>query len=536
MTHSFESLDFNTAFKRAIDLLEHTEKNLFIMGKAGTGKSTLLNYFKETTSKRIAVLAPTGVAAVNIKGQTIHSFFKFKPHVTLESVKRLRKVGNEKQNIYQKLDALIIDEVSMVRADLMDCVDRFLRLNGKNPTRPFGGIQMIFIGDLYQLPPVVSSKEKDIFKTYYQTPYFFSAQFFDSFDMELVELDHVYRQKDQDFIQILNAIRNNSVTDQELKVLNQRVDETFSPPVDDFYIYLVPTNTHAEDINSERLNRLSEKNHHFSGYTTGEFEHSHLPTLMDLNFKAGSQVMMVNNDTKGRWINGTIGKILDFKTGKNRSIVVELETGEDVIVEPHTWELYRFSLENSTPIGSTEDGFKEGTGAIKSEIVGTFTQYPMKLAWAITIHKSQGKTFNKAIVDLGRSVFTSGQTYVALSRCTSLEGMVLKKPIEKKHIWTDYAIVKFITQYQYDQSEKSCPRSDKITILRKAILNKTTLHMVYLKGTDVKSKRDIIPLKLDQMVYKGNPFEGLIAHCLNKKEDRVFRVDRILDLQGSLES
>ena len=259
MTHSFESLDFNPAFKRAIDLLEHTEKNLFIMGKAGTGKSTLLNYFKETTSKRIAVLAPTGVAAVNIKGQTIHSFFKFKPHITLESVKSLRKVGHEKQNIYQKLDALVIDEVSMVRADLMDCVDRFLRLNGKNPTRPFGGIQMIFIGDLYQLPPVVSSKEKDIFKTYYQTPYFFSAHFFDSFDMELVELDHVYRQKDQDFIQILNAIRNNSVTDQELKVLNQRVDETFSPSVDDFYIYLVPTNMHAESINEESLNCLSEK-------------------------------------------------------------------------------------------------------------------------------------------------------------------------------------------------------------------------------------------------------------------------------------
>jgi ATP-dependent exoDNAse (exonuclease V) alpha subunit len=488
------------------------------MGKAGTGKSTLLNYFKETTKKKIAVLAPTGVAAVNIKGQTIHSFFKFKPNVTLESIKRLKKTDDKKPNIYQKLDTIIIDEISMVRADVMDCVDRFLRLNGKNPVLPFGGIQMVFIGDLYQLPPVVSGKEKEIFKTYYPTPYFFSAHFFNDFEMDLVELDHVYRQKDQDFIDILNAIRNNTVTDEHLKILNQRVDQGFTPPLDDFYIHLVPTNDYAESLNDGRLDQLAGKTHYFRGHTTGEFENSHLPTLMDLSLKAGSQVMMVNNDAKGRWINGTIGKILRIEEGNKKDpavVVIELETGFDVAVEPHTWELYRFSLEEN---------------AIKSEIVGTFTQYPMKLAWAITIHKSQGKTFQKAIIDIGKSVFTSGQTYVALSRCTCLEGMVLKKPIEKKHIWSDYNIVKFITQYQYDKSEKECPRADKIVLLKDAIKNKTKLHMVYLKGTDVKSKRDIVPLKIDQMVYMGKPFEGLLAHCLERDAERVFRIDRILSI------
>jgi ATP-dependent exoDNAse (exonuclease V) alpha subunit len=518
---NFETLDFNPSFKRALDLLEQSQKHVFIMGKAGTGKSTLLNYFKETTPKKIAVLAPTGVAAVNIQGQTIHSFFKFKPNITLTSVKRLRTPGGEKQNIYQKLDTIIIDEISMVRADLMDCVDRFLRLNGKNPLLPFGGIQMVFIGDLYQLPPVVSGHEKDIFKSYYQSPYFFSAHFFKDFEMELVELDHVYRQKDQGFIQILNAIRNNTVTDDDLKILNQQVDDQFSPPLEDFYIHLVPTNAYAETINEERLGQLEGKAHRFKGYTTGEFENSHLPTLMDLQMKVGAQIMMVNNDAKGRWINGTIGKIVGFQKEKSRFpvVVVELETGFEVEVTAHTWELYRFSLEP----GATEK--------ITSEVIGTFSQYPMKLAWAITIHKSQGKTFNKAIIDLGKSVFTSGQTYVALSRCTSLEGMVLKQPIKKTHVWTDYNIVKFITQYQYDKSEKACSLSDKITILKDAARNQTSLQIVYLKAKDVKSKRDIIPIKVETMLYMGKSFEGVLAHCLERQEERVFRVDRILEIQ-----
>ena len=462
-------------------------------------------------------MAPTGVAAVNIKGQTIHSFFKFKPNVTLSTVRRLRKDGEETKNLYQKLDTIIIDEISMVRADLMDCIDKFLRLNGKDATKPFGGIQMVFIGDLYQLPPVVSSSEKAIFTSHYETPYFFSGHFFKSFPMEMLELDHVYRQKDQSFISILNAIRNNSVTDTDLKALNTRVNPDFSPGGQDFYIYLVPTNAYADSINEDRLHQLAETLHTFQGRISGEFEKGHLPTLLDLRLKVGSQVMMVNNDSSKRWINGTIGKLLRIEHDEEGDpfMVVKLETGKEVTVSPHEWELYKYTLED---------------GKIQSDVVGTFTQFPVKLAWAITIHKSQGKTFQKAIIDIGRSVFTSGQTYVALSRCTSLEGMVLKKPIEKKHIWSDYHIVNFITQYQYAKSEEKCSLADKLAILKKARDQEEAIEITYLKANDTKTKRQIIPLKVDTMAYQNKSFEGVLAYCLKRQEERVFRVDRILEI------
>lgn len=512
-----ENLDFNSAFKRALSLLEETSKNIFIMGKAGTGKSTLLSYFRDTTSKKIAVLAPTGVAAVNIQGQTIHSFFKFKPNVTLQSIKRPRKVDNSKKNIYQKLEAIIIDEISMVRADLMDCIDKFLRLNRNEPSKPFGGIQMIFIGDLYQLPPVVSSKEKEIFKDHYKTPYFFSAHFFEDFSMELVELEHVYRQKDPEFINILNAIRNNSIAPEELYLLNQRVEPHFIPAKEDFYIHLVPTNAYAEEINETRLAQLTGPPYSFEGRIEGDFEKGHLPTLMNLNIKVGSQIMMVNNDLRNRWINGTIGKVLNIIHGEEEDplILTELETGKIVEVSPHTWEIYKVSLVE---------------GSIQSETVGTFTQHPMKLAWAITIHKSQGKTFNKAIIDIGRNVFISGQTYVALSRCTSLEGMTLKKPIEKKHIWTDHNIIRFLTRFQYQKSEEKCSLENKVTLLKKAIEEETPIEIIYLKANDTKTKRKILPVEVGPMTYMSKTFEGLHAFCLQRKEARCFRVDRILEI------
>lgn len=336
--------------------------------------------------------------------------------------------------------------------------------------------------------------------------------------MEMIELEHVYRQKDQKFIDILNAIRNNSVTEEALERLNERVDRTFQPSEKDFYIYLVPTNAYAASINEERLEHLKGKCYAFEGIISGAFESTHLPTQRHLTLKVGAQVMMVNNDARGRWINGTIGKVLGIE--KEGAIITELETGKVVEVLPYEWELYKYFLNE---------------GGIQSEVVGTFTQYPLKLAWAITIHKSQGKTFNKAIIDVGNSVFVSGQTYVALSRCTSLEGMILKKPIEKKHIWSDYHIVKFVTQYQYDKSEQACSITDKIKLLKEAANRKQPIRIVYLKATDTKSKRTIIPLEVGDMDYKGKPFQGVIAYCLERKEERVFRVDRILDIEKERE-
>ncbi len=306
---NFSELDFNEEFVSAFEALENTGQHMFITGKAGTGKSTLLQYFREKTAKNVAVLAPTGVAAINIKGQTIHSFFNFKPDVTPESVGDI-PVRKRKRKMYQELDAVIIDEVSMVRADLMDCVDIFLRLYGPDYDRPFGGIQMIFFGDLFQLPPVVGHGEEDIFKTHYPTPYFFSSKVFESLDFKIMQLKKIYRQKDEHFIRLLNAVRDDSVEHHHWEALNRRFkpDHQFSP--EDFYIVLTTTNALADSVNNQRLQSLSGYPKIYQGVVSGEFERKSLPTPEVLELKSGAQVMMLNNDPEKRWVNGSLGKIV----------------------------------------------------------------------------------------------------------------------------------------------------------------------------------------------------------------------------------
>jgi ATP-dependent DNA helicase PIF1 len=511
------AIDLNEEFRQALELMENSGKSVFITGRAGTGKSTLLTYFCNTTKKKVVVLAPTGVAALNVKGQTIHSFFKFRPNITSERVRKIRS-SDEGKNIYQKLDALIIDEISMVRADLLDCVDKFLRLNGPKSNNPFGGIQMIFIGDLYQLSPVVTSSDKEIFKTLYKTPYFYSAHVFDTFEMEFVELQKVYRQHDEKFIDLLNSVRNNSITEEGLALLKQRYNPQFEPPQGDFYVYLTTTNAMAETINVAQLAKLDSPLFTFTGEIEGEFGKENLPTAIDLQVKPGAQIMMLNNDIEGRWVNGSIGEIKRLTRDDNGEYVIIAELGEDSTVEisPFTWEIYRSFVNN---------------GQLESEVIGTFTQYPLMLAWAVTIHKSQGKTFDKVIIDIGRGTFAHGQTYVALSRCTSLEGIVLVKPLLKKHIWTDFKVVEFLTKYQYKKSEQSRPLSDKIELIEKAIRNKATLKIVYLKPNDVKSVRTIRPEGVGEMEYQGKTYLGVRAFCLMRHEERTFRVDRILEIE-----
>jgi ATP-dependent DNA helicase PIF1 len=518
-----KNIELNEQFVKSLNFMESNTKNVFITGKAGTGKSTLLTYFRKNTQKKVAVLAPTGTAAVNIKGQTIHSFFGFKPDVTLESIKTRRKdLGNKKEDIYRTLDAIIIDEISMVRADLLDCIDKFLRLNGKKIDKPFGGLQIIFIGDLYQLPPVVPSKEKLIFKSYYSTPYFFSAHCFEGLEMEFIELGKIYRQSDLKFIQLLNAIRNNSIIDTDIEIINECYNEDFEPDIDDFYIYLTTTNANAELINSQRLSVIKGKEFTFTGRVEGNFAKEQLPTLIDLKLKLGSQVMMLNNDINGRFINGTIGKIMnidrDYEIPK---LIILLETGKKVSVTPYSWESYNFYLEGTE---------------LKSNITGTFTQYPVMLAWAITIHKSQGKTFDKVILDIGKGTFAHGQMYVALSRCTSLKGLVLKKKISKKHIWMDFNVVKFVTNYQYKKSAILCPTEDKIKIIQEAIKNKSTINVTYLKANDEKSNRLIQPTTIGKMQYLGKTYIGVKAFCLKRQEYRVFKVERMLDISHCLKN
>jgi ATP-dependent exoDNAse (exonuclease V) alpha subunit len=509
-------IELNEQFKHALDLMEHSNRSVFITGRAGTGKSTLLNYFRHTTKKKVAVLAPTGVAALNVKGQTIHSFFGFKPNITLERVRRLRL--SDEENIYKQIDAVIIDEISMVRADLLDCVDRFLRLNGPRTDKPFGGIQMIFIGDLYQLPPVTTGTERDIFRSVYETPYFYSAKVFGSFEMEFVELEKIYRQHDAQFIDLLNSIRNSSITEEGLHLLNQRYMPDFEPSPGDFYLYLTTINKLADEINSRELARLDTELHTFTGRIEGQFGNEYLPTAVNLQVKAGAQIMLLNNDADGRWVNGSIGKIVDIVVDDNSSavIIAELVDGDTVEVTPYTWEIFRF--------------FADG-GQLRSEVIGKFKQYPLMLAWAVTIHKSQGKTFDRVIIDIGRGAFAHGQTYVALSRCTTLDGIVLKKPILKQHIWTDYKVVKFLTRYQYEKAEQSHPVDSKIEMIKRAIENKGLLRIVYLKPNDEKTNRVVRPEMVGEMEYRGRRYLGMRAFCTQRNEERVFRIDRILEIE-----
>jgi len=452
------NLEFNDQFAQAYDTLENSWHNILIVGKAGTGKSTILQYFRSNTLKNVVVLAPTGVAAVNIKGQTIHSFFRFKPDITPDTVVNIRMRKDAKE-LYRKIDMIIIDEVSMVRADLMDCIDEFMRLHGKEANEPFGGAQMIFIGDLYQLPPVVNGRERSIFKGHYKSPYFFDSKVFrrlfnrgsykdndENFELSydslrIFELDKIYRQKEERFIELLGAIRNRSITDQQLDALNERYLPGFTPKGDEFYVYLTTTNSLADKVNEAQLNRIDSQAYFSDGEISGKFEQKNLPTQLSLQMKVNAQVMLLNNDPSGRWINGSIGKIVSF-VEQDQIVVVELSDGKIVEVSPFQWEMFRFY-------------YNEETEMIESESVGSFRQYPLRLAWAITIHKSQGKTFSKVIVDIGDGTFSHGQIYVALSRCVTLSGLVLKQPINRRHILLDRTIVDFMQECEkYIISEK----------------------------------------------------------------------------------
>ncbi|PIR86989.1 MAG: AAA family ATPase, partial [Candidatus Harrisonbacteria bacterium CG10_big_fil_rev_8_21_14_0_10_49_15] len=337
-----DRIEINAGFEKALDAIEGGGK-VFITGRAGTGKSTLLEYFRDNTGKNIAVVAPTGVGAVNVGGQTIHSFFGFRPDITVGKVKKAyQKI--RKAKLYRELEVLVVDEISMVRADLLDCVDAFLRLHGPKRGQPLGGIQLVFIGDLYQLPPVVTYREKKVFESYYDSPYFFSAKVMEEVEFEIVELTKIYRQNDAEFIDILNAVRNKSVTEAHLELLNARFDPGFEAPEKEFYIYLTTTNAKAAAVNEESLGRLPGREFSYQAVIGGEFEERSAPAPHVLSVKKGAQVMLVNNDRQGRWINGTVGRVVDIHGARDEEdvLLVELNDGELVEVLPHTWEMYQF--------------------------------------------------------------------------------------------------------------------------------------------------------------------------------------------------
>jgi hypothetical protein len=420
-------------FAAALAKMEDTSDHIFLTGRAGTGKSTLLQYFRANTKKKIVVLAPTGVAALNVQGQTIHSFFGFRPGITPAKV---RKRYDNKASLFRSLDAIVIDEISMVRADLLDCLDAFLRLNGPDKTLPFGGIQLIMIGDLYQLPPVVTDAEGEIFNSHYQSPYFFDANVFAWIKLYYIELKQVFRQKEQNFIEVLDAIRLATATEDHLELINSRHDPWYEED-DTLTIHLVSTNAMAKQRNDHKVSSLTTPAVRFKGSKTGEFaDERNLPTEEELMLRPGAQVMLLNNDPKKRWVNGDIARITEIgEAGGTKFVNVELEDGRVESVTPFTWEMIKYS-------------FDEETKKIDSQVVGSYKQFPLRLAWAVTIHKGQGKTFDRVVVDFGRGTFAYGQAYVALSRSRSLAGLTLLNPLEFRHIFIDPRIAEFIKKCQ----------------------------------------------------------------------------------------
>ncbi len=430
------SIELNSDFIRILDLMEKSPQSLFLTGKAGTGKSTLLSYFREHTRKSVVVLASTGVAALNVKGETIHSFFRFGTTVTPESARKTA-AKIKKTDFYEAIQTIVIDEISMVRADVFECVDIFLRTVCKT-TKPFGGKKMILIGDLMQLPPVLTREDSVYFHELYASPYFFSAEVMANphFEWQRVELEKVFRQQDPLFIEFLNAVRDNTLSESHLQSFNRQCYKK-KQDIDEGCVVLTTTNKKADLFNQKKLLTLASVERVFSAKISEEFDSKYAPAETELQLKAGAQVMFLNNDMGNRWVNGTIGcvnRIDDqFETP---AILVDLPEGTQVTVFPHTWELFKYRFDTDSK-------------ALSQEKVGDYTQYPLKLAWAMTIHKSQGKTFDKVIIDLESGAFAHGQTYVALSRCRSIDGIGLTVPLKKRDIVIDKRVLEFLDSINF---------------------------------------------------------------------------------------
>lgn len=428
----------NKEFQDALQLITKTRQSVFLTGKAGTGKSTFLKYICSQTKKKYVVLAPTGIAAINAGGVTLHSFFKlpFRPMLPDDPdlnthngrIFEFFKYSKKQRRIIESVELVIIDEISMVRADTIDCIDKILRVYSGNGRLPFGGKQLLFVGDVFQLEPVVQSDQKEILNLFYKSPFFFSAHVFKEINLVPVELRKVYRQTDPGFIHILDNIRNNQATPENLKTLNGRFDPSFEPKNEDMYITLATRRDQVDYINEKKLAELPDKEYVSAGIIEGDFPESSLPTQLNLSIKLHAQVIFIDNDPARRWVNGTIGMVSGIDDEGHISIL--LESGEEHQIELTSWRNYRYK-------------YNEKEKRIEEEIIGSFIQYPIRLAWAITIHKSQGLTFSRVVVDLSKGVFAGGQAYVALSRCTSLEGLVLKSRISPYDIFVRKEITEF---------------------------------------------------------------------------------------------
>ncbi|MGM0376006.1 MAG: AAA family ATPase [Bacteroidota bacterium] len=433
-----ENIDINNEeFQNALQLVQYTNSSVFLTGRAGTGKSTFLRYICENTHKKHIVVAPTGIAAINAGGVTMHSFFKipFRPILPNDpdlSTKDGRiydflKYNKEKIKLIRETELLIIDEVSMVRVDILDFIDQVLRVYTKNKNLPFGGKQILMVGDVFQLEPVVKSDDWKILGRFYKSPFFFSAKVFSRIPLVQIELKKVYRQNDPTFVGLLDKIRVNAAGKGDIEKLNQRVDRSFEPPADELFITLATRRDTVNYINDKKLDELPGKSQTFMGDIQGEFPASSLPTLQELVLKENAQVMFVKNDPERRWYNGTLGLVDEIS---EEGIYVRTEDENIHLITREKWVNLRYR-------------FDEENNRIIEEEIGSFTQFPLRLAWAVTVHKSQGLTFDKVVIDFSGGAFAGGQLYVALSRCRSFDGIVLKTPVTSRDVIVNPQVQQF---------------------------------------------------------------------------------------------
>ena len=435
-----ENIDLDNAeFRDALKVINYTNNSIFLTGKAGSGKSTFLKYITEHTKKKYVVLAPTGIAAINAGGVTLHSFFRI-PHIPVLpddvdfSYSRLRermKYPKSHIKLIRELELVIIDEISMVRADVMDFVDRLLRYYSGKRFQPFGGKQLLLVGDVYQLEPVAKSDEREILNRYYKSVHFFSARVFQDFPLVAVELKKVYRQSDVRFISILDRIRSGKPTSGDISELNRHMCADKIADPGEFTITLTALRRTADHINDIQLGRISFPEVCYTGRVENDYPMESLPTDLELKLKVGAQVVFIKNDRDGRWVNGTIGKVY---SAMSDLLEIELEDGSRHIVDQERWRHIKYV-------------YDEENNHIEEVELGAFVQYPLRLAWAITIHKSQGLTFKKVIIDMGNGAFSGGQTYVALSRCVSIDGITLRTPVSMRDVFVNPDVVEFAKSF-----------------------------------------------------------------------------------------